>query len=177
MSQPTPTGLTLTEGEQVIWYGRRSWKSLWGWFVAFIFTIWFYGLGIIFLLAAIIIRYSSEYAITNKRAYSRYGLISRKTNDASFEQITDTSFSQGIIGRILNFGDVGVNTAGSAGFEITYKGVSNPKPLLSKIQNAKKRKAQYTRKEERIERLRDRYYTGEISKEKFEEAIRKINEE
>ena len=108
MPLKTPTGLTLSAGEEVLWYERRSWKSLWGWFLLCILTIWLFGFGVIFLLIAIGIRYGSEYAITNKRAYSRYGLIGRRANDANFDKITDTSFSQGTIGRILNYGDVGV---------------------------------------------------------------------
>ena len=172
-----PTGLTLSADEEVLWYERRSWKSLWGWFLLCILTIWLFGLGIFFLVIAIGVRYGSEYAITNKRAYSRYGLIGRAANDANFDKITDTSFSQGTIGRILNYGDVGVNTAGSIGYEIVFRGISDPKSAIIKVQNMKEKYAGEVKKKERIERLHDRYYTGEITKEQFEEAKRKIEEE
>jgi uncharacterized membrane protein YdbT with pleckstrin-like domain len=176
MPLKTPTGLTLSAGEEVLWYERRSWKSLWGWFLLCILTIWLF-VGIIFLLIAIGIRYGSEYAITNKRAYSRYGLIGRRANDANFDKITDTTFSQGTIGRILNYGDVGINTAGSIGYEIVFRGISDPKSAIVKVQNMKEKYGGEVKKKERIERLYDRYYTGEITREQFEEAKRKIEEE
>lgn len=171
-----PASLTLTSGEEVLWYGRRSWKSLWIWFLLGILTIWV-GIGVLFFIIAIAMWYSSEYILTNKRVHSRQGLIARKTNEANFDKITDTSLSQDTIGRILNYGDVGINTAGSIGYEVIFRGVSDPKQLLGRIQNMKEKFSLESRKKERIERLRDRYYAGEITKEQFEEAVRKIEEE
>lgn len=173
---PIPTGLTLANDEKVLWYGRRSWVSLWGYFLLFILTIWII-IGVIFLIAALIDRYGSEYAITNKRIYSRYGLISRRANDTSFKNITDTQLSQGVFGRLLNYGNVGVNTAGSKGFEVFFIGVNDPKSLLGRIQNTMEKREFNHRKEKRIERLRDRYYSGEITREQLDEAIKKIQEE
>ena len=96
-------------------------------------------------------------------------MISRRANDANFDKITDTSLSQGTFGRILNYGDVGINTAGSIGYEITFRGISDPKSAIVKIQNMKDKYDKEGRKKDRIERLHDRYYIGEITKAEFEE--------
>ena len=172
-----PASLTLTSGEEVLWYGKMSWESLWIWFLLGILTILLFGIGILFFIIAIAKRYSSEYTLTNKRVHSRQGLIARRANDANFDKITDTSLSQGTIGRILNYGDVGINTAGSIGYEVIFRGVSDPKQLLGRIQNMKEKFSLESRKKERIERLQDRYYASEITKAQFEETVSKIKEE
>lgn len=172
-----PTGLTLSSDEKVLWYDRRSWKSMIGLFILFGLTVWIFGLGFIFLIAAVMKRYGSEYALTNKRVYSRRGLISRHTGEAIFERITDTSLSQGVFGRLLNYGDVRTNTAGSYGYELVFRGVSDPKPLVGKIQNVRESSQMRIRKDERIERLRDEYYLGRITQEQFEQTLTKIKQE
>lgn len=171
-----PTGLTLKKNEKVLWYGKRSWKSLISLVIlGIIFLIFIFG--IFFLLGALLLRLSTEYTITNHRVHSRYGIIGRKSSQTSFDKITDTSFSQGIFGRILNYGDVRFNTAGSIGNEVVFAGVTNPKNLLSKLENISEDDEERKKKEERLDQIRDKYYTGEISEEQYETAKKRINEE
>lgn len=186
-----PTGLELAPDEVVLWYDRRSWKSLLGWFLlAALFIIisliassesgtlgmLIFILGAVFILIPILLRYSSEYTITNKRVYSRYGLISRKTSETTFDKITDMSLSQGIFGRLLNYGDLRINTAGSMFYEIVFKGVDDPKHIHTKVRSITDKHRKLERIKERIERLEDMYLLGQITKEQFEEAKRKLEE-
>jgi len=192
-----PTGLELTNEEDVLWYGRRSWRSLIGlltlgflfFLVGLIFFILGVGngdgllgiigliifvLGIILLIAAILKRFGSEYAITNKRVYCRYGLISRRTSEAVFDKITDSSLSQGVLGRLLNYGTLRINTAGANKFEIIFKGIVDPKYIQSKIRSVYEKYQRDLRIKERIEKLEDKYLIGEITEEQFEEAKKRL---
>lgn len=199
-----PSALTLTKGENVIWYGRRSWASLIGDFIALsIFIIlWFislvgissspygygYGMagtcafsGIIIILILILLiflkRLMTEYVITNKRVHCKYGLIKRVASQAEHNKITDTSLRQSFFGRILNYGNVGINTAGGAHFEIAFIGIQDPKSIIAKVNNVRGKFTVKQKEKDRIERIKDRYYTGEITKAQYEEAMKKIKEE
>ncbi|MCS7373562.1 MAG: PH domain-containing protein [archaeon GB-1845-036] len=104
---------SLLEGERPVWRGRISWKAQWWLLLLGVLTIWFFGLGIIFFIIAIIRVYSSEYFVTNKRVYVKYGLIAREIFDLKNEWITNYIVKQGVIGRILSFGDIVISTSRS----------------------------------------------------------------
>ncbi len=157
-----PSGLDMTDNEKLIWSGRRSWKTFLGnIFVSFLIMLVgiviysgvlpidlsdkismyilliLLGFGILLLLAIYIKRLTSIYAITNKKVYSRFGFISRDISSALLENITDNELSQSIIGRILDYGTVKFNTAGSSNVEIIFKGVTDPHDRISKVYSLK----------------------------------------
>ncbi|MFW6196988.1 MAG: PH domain-containing protein [Thermoplasmatota archaeon] len=154
-----PGGLDLTGDEKVIWSGRRSWKNFLGpLFLSFLiiaggivlFSGYFIevsweislgvvGFGFIILLGIEIKRLASMYAITDQQVYSRYGFLSRNINNAMLENLTDNTINQSLAERILNYGTVKFNTAGSSDMEIVFKGVSHPHDRI---------KEAYTHKEE-----------------------------
>ncbi|AGB05199.1 putative membrane protein [Aciduliprofundum sp. MAR08-339] len=188
-SNPTPTGLSLVDGEIVEWYGRRSFKSFIGGIIITLllfisgiifgiiipyFGVILFFLGLLLILRIVIKWISTEYAITNKRVYSRHGWISRKISETTFDKITDISISQGVWGRLLNYGDVLVNTAGSLGYEIKFEGVSDPKYIEVKIRAIGEKYKKQERIKERLERLEDRYLVGEITLQQYEEAKKKL---
>jgi uncharacterized membrane protein YdbT with pleckstrin-like domain len=199
-----PSALTLGKGEKVIWSGRRSWESLVGDFIALIIfiIIWFIGIaamsfypygfgyaiaetcafgGIIIILILILViflkRLMTEYVISNKRVHCKYGLIRRVATQAKYNKITDTALAQGFLGRILNYGNVVINTAGGTHFEIAFIGVQNPKSIIAKVNNVRGKFEDKQKEKDRVERIKDRYYTGEITKAQYEEAMKRIKEE
>ncbi|MDP6459309.1 MAG: PH domain-containing protein [Candidatus Hydrothermarchaeota archaeon] len=117
--------LNLKEGERLIYEGKASWWNFWLLIYLGIITI-FWGVGIIFFVLAYRGRINSKYIITNKRVYSKYGIIRRIVRDAPHEKIHDTAIIQGVIGRMVNIGDLRFNTAGGYASEIIFKGVSDP---------------------------------------------------
>jgi uncharacterized membrane protein YdbT with pleckstrin-like domain len=181
--------MVLGEGESVIWYGRRSALSLMGLIVpgvlitllgifaasidavAMLFLSTF---GLILLVVAFLILWQTEYVITNRRVYSKVGILSRRATDASFEKITDASISQNFGGRMLGYGDVRINTAGTQTYEICFEGVPAPTVVRSKIQSISRRSDQERDIQKRIERFEDRYLAGEISREQFERAEKNL---
>ena len=194
-SQPlrSPSSMSLSGDEKVIWYGKRCWASLIGKIImglimiifylitvaiggvfAAITAIWLLIIGLVSIIVAVIERIRTEYVFTNHRVYDKYGVIGRKVKEAKFSKITDTSFTQGIIGRLLDYGSISINTAGSAGYEITYKGVKNPQMVNNILRDSLKRREKQDRKQERIDRLKDKLYTGEITEVQFKAAKKEI---
>lgn len=84
----------------------------------------FYGLGLLFWIAAAIRYFTTELAITNKRVIAKFGLISRSTIEINLQKIESIQINQGILGRIFNFGSIVVSGAGNP--QAPIPGISNP---------------------------------------------------
>ncbi len=121
--------MSLTEGEIPIWFGKMSWISRWFWIliaIIFFITIIFFIVGVITTILVLIDVLTSEYFISNKRIYFKRGLISRTMNDIKIEWVTNIFVRQGIFGRILNYGDIGISSPGEHAGAIGFVGVSDP---------------------------------------------------
>ena len=95
----------LTTNERIIKSAKVSWWSQWVMILLGILTISFM-IGIVFFAIAIIRVMTTELALTNKRVIAKTGLI----------------ISQGIIGRIFNYGTVIVSGTG---------GIRTPIPFIT----------------------------------------------
>ena len=135
----TPDSITLHDGEVPLWSGKMSWASNWIWLLLGILTIWFL-LGIVFLLIAAINVYSSEYFFSNQRIFIRYGIIGRKIFDIKNEWVTNYVVSKGIVGRILNYGDLVISTPGEFGGAARMIGVANLLEIKSLMEKTIRKK-------------------------------------
>jgi uncharacterized membrane protein YdbT with pleckstrin-like domain len=54
---------------------------------------------------------AQEYLITNRRVLKVEGLIDKKSGDSSLDKINDAVLSQGLVARILKYGDLEIMTA------------------------------------------------------------------
>lgn len=114
----------LTKNEEVIYQGNISiWSLLPLIIFGFIF-LGFFGIGLIFWIAAAIRYFTTELAITNKRVIAKFGLISRSTIEINIQKIESIQIRQGIIGRIFNFGSIVVSGAGNP--QAPVPGISSP---------------------------------------------------
>jgi len=67
-------------------------------------------------LSAFVARRTSEFAVTNKRVLIKTGLIRRHSLETLLSKIESIGVTQGILGRILDFGTIVVSgTGGSKG--------------------------------------------------------------
>jgi hypothetical protein len=133
-----PKDMSLTEGEIPIWFGQRSWASMWLVLLIALFcllTIFLFFITILFLIMAWIDISTSEYFVSNKRIYIKRGLISRSINDIKIEWITNIFVRQDVAGRILNFGNVGISSPGEHAGAIGFVGVSDPMKVKTIIED------------------------------------------
>ena len=114
----------LTKGEQVMYQGKVSLWSLAPLFLLGLLFLAFYGLGLLFWIAAAIRYFTTELAITNKRVIAKFGLISRSTIEINLQKIESIQVNQGILGRIFNFGSIVVAGAGNP--QAPVPGISSP---------------------------------------------------
>lgn len=140
MSIQIPKDMSLTEGEIPIWFGQMSWISGWFWILIAIFCIltrnsFLIFIAVLILIVAAINVLTSEYFISNKRIYIKRGLISRIMNDIKIEWVTNIFVRQGIFGRILNYGDIGISSPGEVGGAVGFAGVSDPMKVKAIIED------------------------------------------
>jgi uncharacterized membrane protein YdbT with pleckstrin-like domain len=80
--------------------------------------------GLVWIVLIWIRRSTTEIAVTDRRVILKTGLISRRTVEMNLTRIESVDVRQGIVGRLLDFGDVIIRGTG-AGLE-PIKGVDAP---------------------------------------------------
>ena len=75
-------------------------------------------------LAAWIIRWLSEYVITNRRIVIKTGFISRNTFEMNISKIESVNVDQSVMGRILNYGSITI--IGTGGTRETFHNIAKP---------------------------------------------------
>lgn len=113
---------TLTGGEKIMYKGRVSLMSMWFSILLGIITS-FLGVGILILFYDLIVYFCSEMAITDKRVVAKFGFISRVSVEVKLANIESISFTQSIMGRIFNYGDISLSSVGNT---TLIPNVSNP---------------------------------------------------
>jgi uncharacterized membrane protein YdbT with pleckstrin-like domain len=69
-------------------------------------------------------RWTTETDVTTLRVVHKTGFIKRKTFEMSIDKVASVNVEQSIFGRILNYGDVTIESMGEA--EETIKTISSP---------------------------------------------------
>ncbi|MDZ4763194.1 MAG: PH domain-containing protein [Chloroflexota bacterium] len=92
-------------------------------------SFWFFTiitLGIYFILYH---RYN-KIILTNRRVTQiRGSILTQNETTISLQNVTDVTINRSFIGRILGFGDIVIQSAGSASSEINFKGIRDPERL------------------------------------------------
>jgi uncharacterized membrane protein YdbT with pleckstrin-like domain len=70
--------------------------------------------GIVIILVALIRRGTTELVLTDRRIIAKRGFIARATVEMSLAKVESLHVNQGLIGRMLDFGDVTVVGTGSS---------------------------------------------------------------
>ena len=115
---------TLLDNEKVIYEGKLSIWSLLHLIVFGILGLFLFGLGIILLIMAFIRYKSTEVAYTNKRVIAKFGFIRRETVELNINKVESMQVTQGVLGRIFNFGSLVISGAGNP--QAPIPGISRP---------------------------------------------------
>lgn len=82
----------------------------------------------------------TEYMATDRRVYARSGVLGTTVSQLTYDKITDITYQQDLLGRILGYGSVTLSTAGGGNAPIVMRGLRDALDV-----------------KEVIERLRDGY--------------------
>lgn len=90
-------------------------------------------IGAIFIGVAVINVLTTELALTNRRIIAKSGLIRRNTIELKTNRVESLGVSQGILGRILNFGSIVVKGVGGSHAPIPY--IARPMEFRQQVNN------------------------------------------
>lgn len=88
-------------------------------------------IGLVLMFSAIIQRQTTELVLTDRRIIMKRGLVSRDTVEMNLNKVESLHVNQGLMGRILGYGDVTVVGTG-ASLE-PLRGISSPLELRKKL--------------------------------------------
>lgn len=90
------------------------------------------------LLAAVVLlaeawfrQWTTEIAVTNRRVIQKRGFIRRSTNEMNMDKVESVIVDQSLLGRLLDYGSVGVRGTGSGIDVLDY--IAKPIALRSAI--------------------------------------------
>lgn len=86
--------------------------------------------GLFGILRPLLTWWSIVYLITTEEVYKKHGLVSRTVTNVRLDQIQNTSFRQSVLGRLLSYGSVHIDTAGSGGTEVVFESVPKPQTVV-----------------------------------------------
>jgi uncharacterized membrane protein YdbT with pleckstrin-like domain len=143
----------LAEGEQIVYRAAIShWKFFLSYLLGGLFMLASLGvyiatgnhagaslavdaiplaIGLAMILSAVIRRQTTELVLTNRRIITKRGLVSRDTVEMNLNKVESLHVNQGLMGRILDYGDVTVVGTG-ASLE-PLRGIARPLELRKKL--------------------------------------------
>jgi uncharacterized membrane protein YdbT with pleckstrin-like domain len=120
----TPT-VGLEKNEEIRHFLKPTARAYTGWYILGVMLTVAFGLGLLILLIAETRRRGRKYWLTNIRVIYEFRWLGRTVREAMWARITDVTTSQGVIARLLNYGNVLLNTAGTGFSGITLDGVGD----------------------------------------------------
>ncbi len=186
-----PAGLTPLKGEKIVFYGRLSFLAsffgsivwvLLGFVLIFLGVIGkfplLYFVGLFFILGIPLLKiYASEYMISNRRVYVKFGLISRRITEARLEWVTDVHIDQGIFGRIFNYGNIIFATPSGPLTSVVMEGVSDPLRVRTIVLDWIKKAKESEKIKKKLEDLEKEYELGRVDEKKYKELKEKYEKE
>lgn len=82
-------------------------------------------------IEALIVMFTTEFAVTNRRVIAKTGFIRRHTLEILLSKIESVSVNQNVLGRLLNFGTVTVT--GTGGTKGSFRAIAGPVEVRKKI--------------------------------------------
>lgn len=76
---------------------------------------------------------NTEHAATSKRVIYKTGIVARKTEEQMLQKVETVEVTQGILGRLLGYGDIKVTGTGSS--SVVFKGIDDPLDVKKKIES------------------------------------------
>jgi uncharacterized membrane protein YdbT with pleckstrin-like domain len=155
--------MDLEPGEQVIFEGHPSWRSILGFYIKGLLAAAVIGaivagvtkatddevktglvtaaVIVIFVLVVIVgwvKRLFTTYTISNHRLHIRRGIISRKEQQTQISRVQNVNTNQGVIERLLQIGTVDFDTAAGGDYDFKFAGVADPHEVVEAVHRAQR---------------------------------------
>jgi uncharacterized membrane protein YdbT with pleckstrin-like domain len=151
----------LNPGEQVIFEGHPSWRSILGFYVKGILITAAVALAVALVTSAIedeadtglvtivalvgvaltvlvgfVKRIATDYVITDRRLHIKRGIISRTIQETRLVRVQNVNYNQSVFQRFLQIGDVDFDTAAGDDYNFVFSGVAEPEDVVHQVDRA-----------------------------------------
>jgi uncharacterized membrane protein YdbT with pleckstrin-like domain len=156
MSPSTPDWLHLSDDERIVWesrphpitmgitvpiallvalvgFGIAGWSAADGPGLLTYVGIALVLVGLVVTAVQYVFWRSTRYVITSAELYKKHGVISRDVTQFRLDRVQNTTLQQDAIGRLLEYGDLTVYTAGSGDPELTFERTPRPERASSAL--------------------------------------------
>jgi uncharacterized membrane protein YdbT with pleckstrin-like domain len=96
---------------------------------------------VLVVLVGFLKRISTTYTISNQRLNIRRGIIARHVQETRLERVQNVNTDQGVLERILQFGTVDFDTAGTGDSDFAFRGVAQPEQVMQAVERAQREHA------------------------------------
>ena len=80
------------------------------------------------------IKISSKYLIKDESIEEIVGIVTKKKNIVTWNLVTGVSMNKGVLGTMLNYGDITVNSMAGERNNIVIRGINGPEKVLRQIE-------------------------------------------
>ena len=138
------------------------------------------GLTVLLAIPPLVRWYATLYVLTTERIVVRTGIVSKSGVEIPLENINNVLFSQSVLERMLGYGDVLIESAGSQG-QSRLENIPDPEAFQSQVYRAREERslqleggARTPDPVDQLARLADLRDRGAISDEEFEAKKRDL---
>jgi uncharacterized membrane protein YdbT with pleckstrin-like domain len=154
----------LHAGEQILYEGHPSWRAILDFYlkgialtavialiVAFVTGMGDGGpdSGLVTIIALVgvaltiligfVRRVATSYTITNRRLHIKRGIVSRTIQETRLERVQNVNYTQSVIQRLLQIGNVDFDTAAGDDYNFVFDGVADPAAVVHMVDEATRR--------------------------------------
>lgn len=138
----------LDSDEKILWEGQPRLKSIIPAVIIGIPMIAFFGIGLLIIAGAYLNVKNTSFLVTTEGLYRKTGILSRSVQKIGFDKVQNISFSQGILGKYFNYGNIEISTAGGSGIEMRFNSIDEPREVENIINNRLKKSQNGSDREE-----------------------------
>ena len=151
----------LHPGEQVLYEGHPSWRSILAFYIRGILVTALICLvvalvsglgdggadeGLVTIIALVgvaltiligfVKRVATNYTITDRRLHIKRGIVSRTIQETRLERVQNVNYHQTVLQRMLQVGDVDFDTAAGDDYNFIFGGVAEPADVVHMVDQA-----------------------------------------
>jgi uncharacterized membrane protein YdbT with pleckstrin-like domain len=156
--------MDLEPGEQIIFEGHPSWRSILGFYLKGLLVVIVAGaiaagvtkvtgdkevkkgvvaavaiaVLVLVILAGWLKRLFTTYSISNRRLHIKRGIISRDEQQTQINRVQNVNTHQSILERMLQVGTVDFDTAAGDDYDFKFAGVADPREVVEAVHRAQR---------------------------------------
>ncbi len=155
--------MDLEPGEQIIFQGHPSWRSILGFYIKGIAVVIIAAAiaagatkvaddavdkGLVTLVAIVLLgvllvagyvkRLFTTYTISDHRLHIRRGIIARAEQQTLINRVQNVNTHQSVVQRLLQIGNVNFDTAAGDDYDFQFAGVADPAEVVDAVHKAQR---------------------------------------